>query len=58
MHRPERLGGRRSRLWVPGAGRLQRRQQRLAGPQPGGHTVGGADPTGPKVMDAMTVVLP
>lgn len=31
---------------------------RPLGPQPGGHTVGGADPAGPKVMDAMTVVLP
>lgn len=31
---------------------------RPLGPQPGGHTVGGADPAAPKVMDAMTVVLP
>jgi len=31
---------------------------RALGPQPGGHTVGGADPAGAKVMDAMTVVLP
>jgi hypothetical protein len=31
---------------------------RPLGPQAGGHTVGGADPAGPKVMDAMTVVLP
>jgi len=31
---------------------------RALGPQAGGHTVGGADPAGPKVMDAMTVVLP
>jgi carbohydrate-binding DOMON domain-containing protein len=31
---------------------------RPLGPQPGGHTVGGADPAGPKVMDAMTITLP
>ncbi len=31
---------------------------RALGPQPGGHTVGGADPAGPKVMDAMTITLP
>ena len=31
---------------------------RALGAQPGGHTVGGGDPAGPKVMDAMTVVLP
>ena len=31
---------------------------RALGAQAGGHSVGGADPAGPKVMDAMTVVLP
>ena len=31
---------------------------RPLGAQAGGHTVGGADPAGPKLMDAMTVALP
>ncbi len=31
---------------------------RPLGPQPGAHTVGGADPAGPKIMDAMVVRLP